>query len=86
MFGKSEKILTEWMCNLQSRSFILPIVLGCIFGYIQYWVAKCKLFEFNEFNFVKRKSKVVECKSNVTERKFQMAPYTNSLLDVKVIY
>ena len=41
-FEKCEKMLTEWMCNLQTRSFVLPNAFGCIFCYIQIWFAKCK--------------------------------------------
>ena len=42
---------------------------------------------FSLINFIslKRKPQIIEYKSHVTERKFQIAEHTNFLLNVKVI-
>ena len=44
-----------------------------------------KLKLFNKFHFFKSKAQTVECKSHVTEHKFQIAEYINLLLNVRVI-
>ena len=64
----------------QTISFVQLNASGCMFCYMKICFAECKWFKFNKFHFAKRKYRIVEYKSHVTELQTEQARYLQSLI------